>query len=245
MQHACFAFFGSTPLVLYLLIFIFIFFINGVWYDLWRRREITGLGCWLCRPAISSAERFNCYIVNRASTSWKPRFARAQPGWAGWPPNRWIKRRLPCFCASACVCECVCCVFVEDVVVLALSRRPVPPSSGKTLFALADAPWMRVLKSSLPPPALAKQEQLLLGKKKKKVPGVSSAMELLCPPRVVQWGAEISQGSPIRSVAVRGFIMKSCSFGDIVADILRLPPAGPFGQTCAALCCVALARPAS
>lgn len=43
-------------------------------------------------------------------------------------------------------------VFVEDVVVLAHSRRPVPPSSGKTLFALADAPWMQVLKSSLPPP---------------------------------------------------------------------------------------------
>lgn len=107
---------------------IIIIFINGVWYDLWRRREIIGLGCWLCRPAISSAERFNCYIVNRASTSWKPRFARAQPGWAGWPPNRWIKRRLPCFCASACACAsvCVACLWKTSLFSLSAADQCLP-----------------------------------------------------------------------------------------------------------------------
>lgn len=187
MQHACFAFFGSTRRVLYFLLLKK----KCVWYDLWRRREIIGLGCWLCRPAISSAERFNCYIVNRASTSWKATFAPAQPGWSRWPPNRWIKTYLPCACVVfLAVCARVC---VEDVVVLALARRPVPPSSGKTLFALADAPWMRVLKSSLPPPGSGETGTTSFRKKekKRKVPGVSSAMELLCPPRVVQWGTEI------------------------------------------------------
>lgn len=70
------------------------------------------------------------------------------------------------------VCVCVCVFFrvclCADVVVLALSRRPVPPSSGKTLFALADAPWMQVLKSSLPPQFSGETGTTSFRKKKKK-----------------------------------------------------------------------------
>lgn len=111
-----------------------------------------------------------------------------------------------------------CCVLVTDVVVLALSRRPVPPSSGKTLFALAEAPWMQVLKSSLPPQFSGETGTTSFRKKKKKVPGVSSAMELLCPPRVVQWGAEISGGkSSLCScwVALPFFDLQTFSFVDV------------------------------
>lgn len=52
--------------------------------------------------------------------------------------NYFIERRSTEINRIYCV-FCVC-VLVDDVVVLARSRRPVPPSSGKTLFALADAP---------------------------------------------------------------------------------------------------------
>lgn len=45
---------------------------------------------------------------------------------------------------------------------------------------------MRVLKSSLPPQFSGETGTTSFRKKKKKVPGVSSAVELLCPPRVVQ-----------------------------------------------------------
>lgn len=114
------------------------------------------------------------------------------------------------FCVCVFLCVCVS-TLEDDVVVLALSRRPVPPSSGKTLFALADAPWMQVLKSSLPPQLSGETGTTSFRKKKKKVPGVSSAMELLCPPRVVQWGAEIS-GRSLVSVVVVCFTFKSFRF---------------------------------
>lgn len=122
--------------------------------------EIIGLCCWLCRPGISSAERFNCYIVNRASTTWKRTFAWAQPRWSHQPPNRWNKWHLPCvFFPYTCVCGRRRC------------SRSQPPSSASLFgedFVRAGRRSMNASAEVFPsPPALAKQEQLLLGKKKK------------------------------------------------------------------------------
>lgn len=136
---------------------------------------------------------------------------------------------------SFCVFSCV---LVEDVVVLALSRRPVPPSSGKTLFALAAAPWMQVLKSSLPPQLSGETGTTSFRKKEKKVPGVSSAMELLCPPRVIQWGTEIS-GRSRGSLVVMCVLFKSFRFVNICMYFGRLPRVGPFVRNSSGivLCC--------
>lgn len=149
---ACSAFFGSTtPLVLYFLHF------KCVWYQLETRRKMIGLVCWLFRPALSSAERLNCYIVKRASKTSKYTFS-----WEG------LWKALLEMNASdiSLLCVGLCVLGSTSLFSLVAAVHCLP--SGKTLFALAEAPWMQVLKSSLPPSSLAKQEQLLLGKRKKK-----------------------------------------------------------------------------
>lgn len=85
------------------------------------------------------------------------------------PPNRWIKRRLPCFCASACACASV-------RVLRVCGRRRCSRSPPPTSASLFGEDFVRAGRRSMnasagvfpsPPPALAKQEQLLLGKKRK------------------------------------------------------------------------------
>lgn len=76
-----------------------------------------------------------------------------------------------------------------------------------------------------PPPSSGETGTTSFRKKEKKVPGVSSAMELLCPPRVVQWGAEISQRSGIR-VGALGWRVAGASGGSSGS----LPRPGPLGR---------------
>lgn len=132
--------------------------------------------------SLSSTERnrwrFNCYIVTGASTTWKcTAFCRGRGHFF------FIRQSLKCI-SLWCIC------------VLALGERRrswpqpprVPPSRGRLCLRW---PRLHECKCRSPPfpPALAKQEQLLLGKKSS---WSLKRQGILCPPSVVQWGAEIS-----------------------------------------------------
>lgn len=133
--------------------------------------------------------------------------------------------------------SCVCVFFSRVLVRRRRCSRSQPPSSASLFgedFVCAGRRSMNASAEVLPSPPQFSGETgtTSFRKKKKKVPGVSSAMELLCPPRVVQWGAEISEGGEsLVSVS-------SCVLYVLFADFLglnvsvcilgRLPRPGPF-----------------
>ena len=139
-------------------------------------------------------------------------------------PLKWISFR-ECVCVFFRVCLCA------DVVVLALSRRPVPPSSGKTLFALADAPWMQVLKSSLPPQFSGETGTTSFRKKKKKSSwsfkrhGITLSAKS-CPVRRWDFRGEslVSVSCCVLYVLFADFLGLNVS----VCILGRLPRLGPF-----------------
>lgn len=142
-------------------------------------------------------------------------------------PLKWISfRECVCVCVFFFACACApTSLFSLSAAVQCLPLR------GRLCLRWPTLHECKCWSPPFPPSSLAKQEQLLLGKRKKKVPGVSSAMELLCPPRVVQWGAEISGGESLVSVSCCVLYILFADFLGLNVSVCilgRLPRLGPF-----------------